>query len=337
MLDAVELAIGDLTRLFAPPPGVEEVMAAGAAALTRIARDVADQGRPDPEAEEARHFTELLLRAFAVERDVVPIETLFAEGDPEPVTPPATQPQFAAPAPLGPLELVSHGEHLCQIADLIAGARTPVERDLRLYQLLGALRATATPGPDPVAGALAVFARSTREALAAGVAAQAADGLANGLRDAGELLRSVVDAQDRMQISRRVLDVAHRVDLMRGGSEPDEDVVPIESLGYDETPVPIESLAPGGGLETSYRTLGRLLRERGPARPSLQALLDPPAGEKETLGIEALCYRGRAALERASDVRRELVSALEQGRELAAVRPLLDELLDLLPLALGDG
>ena len=88
---------------------------------------------------------------------------------------------------------------------------------------------------------------------------------------------------------------------------------------------------------TSYRTLGRLLRERGPARPSLQAFLDPPAGEKETLGIEALCYRGRAALERASDVRRELVSALQQGRELAAVRPLLDELLDLLPLALGDG
>ncbi len=337
MLDAVELAIGDLTRLFAPPPGVEEIMSAGAAALTRIARDVADQGRPDPEAEEARHFTELLLRAFAVERDVVPIETLFVDGDPEPATPPATQPQFSAPAPLGPLELVSHGEHLCQIADLIAGARTPVERDLRLYQLLGALRATATPGPDPVAGALAVFARSTREALAAGVAAQAADGLANGLRDAGELLRSVVDAQDRMQVSRRVLDVAHRVDLMRGGSESDDDVVPIESLGYDETPVPIESLAPDGGLETSYRTLGHLLRERGPARPSLQALLTAPAAEADALGIETLCYRGRAALERASDVRRELVSALQQGRELAAVRPLLDELLDLLPLALGDG
>ncbi len=334
MLDAVELAIGDLTRLFAPPPGVEEVMSAGASALTRIARDVADQGRPDPEAAEARHFTELLLRAFAVERDVVPIETLFVDGDPEPATPPTTQPQFAAPAPLGPLELVSHGEHLCQIADLIAGTRTPVERDLRLYQLLGALRAAAVPGPDPVAGALSVFARSTREALAAGVAAQAADGLANGLRDAGELLRSVVDAQDRMQVSRRVLDVAHRVDLMRGGAEPEDEVVPIEALGYDEVPVPIESLAPDGGLETSYRTLARLLRERGPARPSLQALLEAP--EEEALAIESLCYRGRAALERASDVRRELVAALQQGRELAAVRPLLEELLDLLPLALAD-
>jgi chemotaxis protein histidine kinase CheA len=351
MLDAIELAIGDLTRLFAPPPGVEEVMAAAAAALTRIARDVAGQGRPEPDAEEARRFTDLLVRAFAVERDVVPIESLFPDDEAHPVTPPATQPQFAPPAPLGPLELVSHGEHLCQIADLIAAARTPIERDLRLYQLLGALRATATPGPDPVAGALAVFARSTREALAAGVAAQAAEALTRGLRDAGELLRSVIDAQDRMQVSRRVLDVAYRVDLMRGGPDAVEgEVVPIESLGYDEPtesaePVPIESLAPDGGLEASYRTLGRLLRERGPARASLQALLGvqpavPAAAaggsEEDALAIEALCYRGRAALERAAEVRRELVAALREGRDLTAVRPLVDELLDLLPLALAD-
>jgi hypothetical protein len=129
ILDGIELAVGDLTRLFAPPPGVHEVMAAGAVALTRLSRDVAERGRPDPEAEEARHFTELLLRAFAVERDVVPIESLYHEGDPQPVTPPPGQPQFSAPAPLGPLELVSHGEHLCQIADLIARARSATERD----------------------------------------------------------------------------------------------------------------------------------------------------------------------------------------------------------------
>jgi hypothetical protein len=255
---------------------------------------------------------------------------------------------------------VSHGEHLCQIADLIAGARTPIERDLRLYQLLGALRGTATPGPDPVAGALAVFARSTREALAAGVAAQATEALTSGLRDAGELLRSVVDAQDRMQISRRVLDVAHRVDLMRGADEREGEIVPIESLRYDpdaaeaapagaivrdSEPVPIESLAPDGGLEASYRTLGRLLRERGPVRASLEGLLGapalvpanaPPAPREEALAIDSLCYRGRAALERAAEVRRELVAALQQGRELTAVRPLVEELLDLLPLALAD-
>ena len=87
ILDGIELAVGDLTRLFAPPPGVHEVMAAAALALTRISRDIAERGRPDPDAEEARVFTDLLLRAFAVERDVVPIETLYLEGDPTPFTP----------------------------------------------------------------------------------------------------------------------------------------------------------------------------------------------------------------------------------------------------------
>src|SRR5215207_2624497 len=82
ILDGLELAVGDLTRLFAPPPGVDEVMDAAAQALTRISRDIAEQGRPDPEAVESRRFTELLLRAFAVERDVVPIESLYVDGDP---------------------------------------------------------------------------------------------------------------------------------------------------------------------------------------------------------------------------------------------------------------
>jgi hypothetical protein len=99
ILDGIELAVGDLTRLYAPPPGVEEVIAAASVALTRIARDIAEQGQPEADAEEARRFTELLLRAFAVERDVVPIETLFYADDPEPVTLPLAQ----VPLPLPPV------------------------------------------------------------------------------------------------------------------------------------------------------------------------------------------------------------------------------------------
>jgi len=345
ILDGVELAVGDLTRLFAPPPGVHEVMAAGAVALTRLSRDIAEHGRPDPEAAEARLFTDLLLRAFAVERDVVPIETLYHEGDPAPLTPPAGQPQFEAPAPLGPLELVSHGEHLCQIADQIDRSRSATERDLRLYHLIGALRAASVPGPDPVAGALAVFARSTREALAAGMASRSSHALVANLKAAGELLRSVADAGDRMQVSRRILDVAYNLDQARAGparAEPalaDADVVPIESL-LDS----VESLAPdalpvpagGGALEASFRTLERLQVERGAPPASLQSLLGRVEPAADAVAIESLCYRGRPALERAAAVRQTLAAELAGVGDLATIRPLLQELLDLVPLALDE-
>jgi hypothetical protein len=383
ILDGIELAVGDLTRLFAPPPEVDEVMAAGSLALTRISRDIAEHGRPEAESEEASRFTELLLRAFAVERDVVPIESLYYADDPAPLTPPISQPQFAAPAPLGPLELVSHGEHLCQSADLITNSRSPVERDLRLYHLLGTLRAAGSPGSDPVASALVVFARSAREALAAGVAARATPALVSCLREAGELLRAVADADDRMLISRRILDAAYRLDGLRmaeAGPPPlppptspapagaELRVVPIESLLYEETPivpieslaydpppaagaaavgatepVPIESLAPAGGLEGSFRTYDRLRRERPSESPSLEALVGralaatSPADEGTvTLEIGTLVYRGRAALERAAAVRQQLADELARNGGMDAIQPLLQELLDLVPLALAE-
>jgi len=358
ILDGIELAVGDLTRLFAPP-GVDEVIDAAARALTRISRDVAEQGRPDPDAEEAQRFTELLLRAFAVERDVVPIESLFVDGDPEPMKHPVAQPQFAPPEPLGPLELVSQGEHLCQSADLITAARSAAERDLRLYRLLGTLRAAGAPSADPVAGALGIFARSAREALAAGAASRSVEDLVSRLREAGQLLRAVVESDDRMLISRRLLDVAHRVDGLRAEAESAEQPVPIESLAYDSEPepqvVPIESLAPDsalpeqptatGGLEASFRTLDRLQRERAPTTAAFRGLIDEtesqhtvegPSPEATPVPITSLCYRGHAALERANVVREQITAELARDTSLTSLQPLLQELLDLVPLALAE-
>jgi hypothetical protein len=355
ILDGIELAVGDLTRLFAPPPGVDEVMDAAAQALTRISRDVAERGRPDPEAAEARRFTELLLRAFAVERDVVPIESLYFEGDSHPVSHPVSQPQFASPAPLGPLELVSQGEHLSQSADLIASARSAVERDLRLYRLLGALRTAAVPSADPVAGALGIFARSAQEALGAGVASQGVDDLVARLREAGQLLRAVVESDDRMLISRRLLDVAHRLDGLR--AEAEAEPVSIAALGYDAEPtvVPIESLAPSSvaspepsqpeqssarGLEASFNTLERLIRERAPTTADFAALLAkdsvPAAPEEPPVAIATLCYSGQAALQRANVVRQQITAELSRNASMASLEPLFQELLDLLPLALDE-
>ncbi|HZB27152.1 MAG TPA: hypothetical protein VE282_01210 [Gemmatimonadales bacterium] len=354
ILDGIELAIGDLTRLFAPPPGVDEVMDAAAQALTRISRDVAERGRPDPQAGEAGRFTELLLRAFAVERDVVPIESLFRDGDSQPVRHPVAQPQFTAPEPLGPLELVSQGEHLCQSADLIAAARNQVERDLRLYRLVGALRSAAVPSSDPIAGALGIFARSAQEALAAGVASRSINGLVTRLREAGQLLRAVVESDDRMLISRRLLDVTHHLDELRTQAEPTDEAVPIETLVYQSSleVVPIESLAPGtskapaapepgaAGLELSFRTLERLVRAGAPTTPSFATAVSGAGGGDVTseppVAITTLCYRGHAALERAEAVRQQITAELGRNASMATLRPLLQELLDLVPLALAE-
>src|SRR3954471_6201507 len=353
ILDGIELAVGDLTRLFAPPPGVDEVMDAAAQALTRISRDVAERGRPEADAEEARRFTELLVRAFAVERDVVPIETLYYADDPDPFSHPVAHPHFPAPEPLGPLELVSHGEHLGQSADLIRLADSAIQRDLRLYRLLGTLRSAAAPSTDPVAGALGIFARSAQEALAAGVATRSIDDLVDRLREAGDLLRGVVESDDRMLISRRLLDVAHRLDGLRVEAESDA-VVPIESLTYDaeDDVVPIESLAhapetaaptrPANvqdnrptGLELTFRTFGRLVKEQASTSPTFSALLGGTA-EEAPVPIGTLCYRGHAALQRANTVRDQIAVELGRDASLQSIQPLLQELLDLVPLALAE-
>jgi hypothetical protein len=215
-----------------------------------------------------------------------------------------------------------------------------------LYHLLGALRSAATPSPDPVAGALGVFARSTQEALAAGVASHSLSELVARLREAGELLRAVGEADDRMLISRRLLDVAHRLDGLRRGAiteSAESPVVPIESLGYapESDVVSIHSLAPDepveaeppGGIEGSFRTFDLLIRQRGSTAPSLEGLLGAER-DQEAVAIGALIYRGQAALERAVTVRHQIAAELTREVSLESLQPLLQELLDLVPLAL---
>jgi hypothetical protein len=245
---------------------------------------------------------------------------------------------------------VSQGEHLCQTADLIASARSATQRDLRLYHLLGVLRSATTPSPDPIAGALGIFARSTQEALAAGVASRSLPDLTARLREAGELLRAAVgESDDRMLISRRLLDVAHRLDELRTAApeaSAEAPIVPIESLAYEQDTdvVPIGSLAPdepqdftpAPGIEASFRTFDLLIRQRGPAAPSLDGLLRQAQAEQEPdpVAIGSLTYRGHAALERAVTVRHQITAELSRQASLESLQPLFLELLDLVPLAL---
>jgi hypothetical protein len=115
--------------------------------------------------------------------------------------------------------------------------------------------------------------------------------------------------------------------------EDERDVVAIASLDYeapgDAAPedaiVPIEALAPEG--EHGPGRLERAYRRRATVGASERA-------DGDVIDIANLLYRGASALARAEQVRGEL-SAILAGPSvpLERLRPLLDELLDLVPLA----
>jgi hypothetical protein len=435
LLDGLELALGDLTRLFAPPPEAPAVLEAGGRALTRVSREVAEQGHPTPDADEAREFTDLLLRAFAAESDVVPIESLFVVGDGEPIRRGALNPAFEAPGPLGAIELLSHGEHLYQIADQVERARSRTERDLKLYALVAPLRSLATSGDSPARQGLIAFADAARAHIAGGTATERPGVFADVLREAGALLRSAAGRGEHGDPVARLEALAARLttdaaltpavaaveaeaaaaaagETARvGATSDDAAIVPIQALAYAgepmivewgasaepdavpaessavaaepegvltrpdgvpdaaapevttpaameieaavpaeietvNAPVPIESLAPTehdapGPLEASWASYERLVGRESAAEPVAPATPAPQPPrrrstdrETDVVDIADLLYRGRRALERAETVRLELAAGLRADASLAELRPLVEELVDLVPLAL---
>jgi chemotaxis protein histidine kinase CheA len=393
VLDGIELAVGDLTRLFAPPPGVPALLDAAAAALTRIARDVADRGTPDSSAPEAQEFTDRLLRAFASEDDVLPVEDLLDRTHGDAIVRSSAQPQFAPPSPLGSVELVSHGEHLVQAAEQLMAAPSATARDLRLYALVPTFRAAASPGRDPLTPALARFGKAACRGIASGAAAGHLSSFAEILRSAGAILRDVaVDGTgpalgSRLDALTARLDFAAPVEAELPGQEEQpaepasrpvevepapvaahgsnvtahssQPVVAIESLDYDgesvlasrddDVPgtqaeagdsnvVPVLALAPEQPLpiERGFSAYQQLIKAGAAVNTASPPVADTAAGSEpaEVVNIEALCYSGQGALERAAVVHAEIAASLERQPGLATVEPLLLELLDLVPLAL---
>lgn len=418
ILDGVELVSADLSRAFAPPPGADDVLESAAQALSRVCRDVTEEGRPAVDAPEARRFTDLLLRTFADERDVVPIESLLAAGEV-----PAGPERSIAP-PLGTVELTSHGEHLQQVADRIAAARTGTERDLHLFGLLASLRALAISGRGQ-APEVSDWARAIRTRIGDGAATAAATEVVALLARAGALLRQAAVGEQVDAAAWRA--EVHAVDTL--GATPSapaapappavpvapaasappappassgfdnllqaDAIVPIEDLVLHDVPAGAETVSEAGAdddvvliqdlviqdvvvqemvvedvvvedvvvdiallapdpafappstepapttFESSLSTYADLLHDLGIEPAPIEELVPSPSSGPERLPhpepvvtMESLLYRGPAALRRAAEVQAEMRAQLARGQHIAVLRPLLDELLDLVPLAL---
>ena len=336
---------------------------AGAEALGRAARDIADQGRLDVEAAELLSFARRLLAPALSEMPVVPIETLFPDGV-DGIVSRGTYARGTA-ALLSSAAVVSRGERLFQSADDLAAATTAVLRDLRLHRLLGELSGLSSGLPPGLDIAVESFAIAARAAVARGDAGLYRARFAELLRESGERLRGYGDLSEPMKLAgaferaTRALDDLATAEALpapvpkpAGGEPP---VVPIESLAPDEDLlpiVPIESLlyeepaasgaaAPadeGWDLAATFGSYEALVRGVAPAVPAMAAPAapEPPrvtVPPPDIVDITELLYRGPRALAEANRVRLQIRAAVASDHAPGTIQPLFDELLDLVELA----
>lgn len=334
ILDGVERAIADLSRLGAPPPAAPLVFAAAARALTRVSTEVAGAGRPDIASPETADFAVRLISVFAVEPDVVPAESL-APADAEAIVRRGTVP--GSPPPTA-LELVGQGEYLVQVADDLERASYPALRALRLHALVSALHGAARPASGGVGRAIAgVLDAARRAAMRPDFSADPE--LLDGLRRIGAVLRSLKPDADLGELGR----------MLGGDREPEPAAAPpppAPAPAFAEAPVepvavpappPPSPIADLVTVEEDAVPITHLLEETNDLAGSLLTLLRLRGTNGQdaspVIDVRELVYRGRRALDRAIELRQAVAARLAAGEPPEQWRPALDELLDLLPLA----
>src|SRR6185503_14827289 len=78
LLEGIERIIAEWARPdFTPPANAADVFQAAGVAIARGAREVAEQGRPDPDGAAFKQFADLLVRFGETEPEVVPVTSLY--------------------------------------------------------------------------------------------------------------------------------------------------------------------------------------------------------------------------------------------------------------------
>jgi len=363
LLEALDLTLALGAPGGAWPPGSARCFRATAAALARIARDIAELGATRPDSPEIAQAAELLRAAFAEEADVVAIEALIRARDGDGVVRRGTPPSPPAGGTDITVELVSLADRLRHGAAVLRSGPSGPARMLQLHSLVLSLRGvTLSPAVSGTAGRLV---RLLDLAVMSGRGLRDAEPIGGVLERAARALTDAAETGSIAALGTVLAPLCAQLDaagpapapapivpIESLAPEPDADVVPIESLAPEPAAVvvPIASLAPAPetsvvsieslgydaapaytAFEQSFSTYFRLLRRGRPAPAAATAAAAP-----EAVAIQTLLYRGRRALERANLVRRELDAALRTEQQLGDIRALLGELLDLVPLALDD-
>ncbi len=351
MLEGLEMAAASLTRMHAHPPDVASVFRLGAEAMTRASRDVAHQGRPEPESDEAKKFSQVLIDAFALEDDVVSIATLAPAGGESIVAAGNPPPNPTHP---GAVEIVSQGEHLVRLADTLLSAGSLVERQLRLLAVIDTLRGLDARIGRLLGSAFDAFADAAKATLRTADESEGLTSFGQSLRESGQTLKQYSDENSHGAAVAKLEAMATGLGTAGAIAEPaspavqeaEEHVVSIADLAPSqdvagESPFGVPASAPAVtseevGLAASFATYHQLLMAGRTAEPSLAGVSQPvaqPVAEEQVVDIDTLLYRGAAAQERAKHLGREISECLDRPGIFLGLRPLLEELLDLLPRA----
>ncbi len=324
-LDAIELTIRSVHDSAVPPDGPRAIRRA-AAAVSRLVREIADEGQASGETPEIILGAVSLLEAFGRDDDIVGIDSLFVTGDPAPiVTKGLPQERDATDAII---EIVSLADRFRQAADQMVSPAGRAGRTLTLYGLLVQLR-PLTREADRDRPQLAELLRAIGHAVGGGHAARQPAPFGAALRQAADRLSHAAESRNAVFLADELAPAIRALEGLGAGApapaeavETEADVVPIESLAPDEPAAP----AVRTPFEASFSTYHQLQTST------------PAPDDRDTgiVPIGNLLYRGRAALLRADDVRRELSGALKRNLPFHDIEPLVSELIDLVPLALED-
>ena len=360
LLEGVERAVTEIVTRPDPLPESPILLDAAAKAVARAARELANEGRADPEAAEARRFVSLLSQLF--EGALVPVESLYYDDGGPHVVRRGTVP--GRRRILGHVELVSHGEHLLQAAHALEQSSSLTQSELRAQSLTPTFRALMAASGSSVLDAVSQFAVAARDAVARGAAVMSGETFVQRLREAGQVL---VDAAtgDEDALAAQLRAAAAVVETLGApvpqpahAPEPAEPPTPAAparpqpapARKHDETPdiagswARYERLAASTGLGNA--SLDELLAAPAavtePVAPAVTApraavtatVAAAPEAPEELVPITDLCYSGRAALARAASLRTEIAGQLASGSTGDDLRDLIEEVLDLVDLGL---
>jgi chemotaxis protein histidine kinase CheA len=364
LLDGVERAISEIIRSGEPIEGGPLTLNAAAQAVARAARELANEGKADPETPEVQDFAQRLQRIVEAEAGVVPIESLyFDDGGPNIVE----QGTVAGrPRVLGQVELVAHGEHLRQAADEIERALSRTQLELRAQALVATFRALSAASGSALHDAVSRFALAAREAVLGGAPVAHTPAFVGQLRDAGVALAETGQNDDdalalRLQETATALEELVAAPVVPVVEEAPE---PVTAVERSESVAPKEAADETPDLVGSWARYERYVDSLGLGEPSLDELLAgppadprhavpaipkpppvveaeepeavPEAAEEVVVPIADLCYSGADALDRAASLGQVIRAGLAAGKVSSDLRDLVEEVLDLVELGRTD-